>query len=167
VREFGYAEVRARGHSLLLDGIQDRANAEGHGLLDVWMSHGDKVTKLPPGFAVMASNEACPIAGMSTARATSTPSSSIPRSRIQQGRAIYSPLRARDLRLRPALEHAGVRAARHRADPRAGGKRGRHPRALGGVDSAVAAALIHKAIGEQLTCIFVDTGLLRLDEATR
>ena len=63
-REFGYAEVRARGHSALLRDIQDRSNEEGHGLLDVWMSHGDKVTELPPGFRVMASNAATPIAGM-------------------------------------------------------------------------------------------------------
>ena len=64
VREFGYAEVRARGHSALFKDIQDRVNAEGHGLLDVWMSHGDKVTELPPGFKVIASNAATPIAAM-------------------------------------------------------------------------------------------------------
>ncbi len=63
VREFGYAEVRARGHSLLLRDIQDRVNSEGHGLLDVWMSHGDKVTALPPGFKVIASNAATPHRG--------------------------------------------------------------------------------------------------------
>ena len=60
VREFGYAEVRARGHSALFKDIQDRVNAEGHGLLDVWMSHGDKVTALPPGFKVIASNATTP-----------------------------------------------------------------------------------------------------------
>ena len=59
VREFGYAEVRARGHSASVQDIQDRANDEGHGLLDVWMSHGDKVTAVPPGFKVIASNAAC------------------------------------------------------------------------------------------------------------
>jgi len=63
-REFGYAEIRARGHSELFRGIQDRTNEEGHGLLDVWMSHGDKVTELPPGFKVIASNESCPVAAM-------------------------------------------------------------------------------------------------------
>ncbi|NBQ84840.1 MAG: glutamine-hydrolyzing GMP synthase, partial [Methylophilaceae bacterium] len=61
-REFGFAEVRARNHSALFDGIQDRTNAEGHGLLEVWMSHGDKVTELPPGFKVIASNDTTPIA---------------------------------------------------------------------------------------------------------
>ena len=63
-REFGYAEVRARGHTKLLDGIQDFATPEGHGMLKVWMSHGDKVTALPPGFKLMASTPSCPIAGM-------------------------------------------------------------------------------------------------------
>ena len=63
-REFGYAEIRARGHSKLLEGIQDSVNAEGHGLLDVWMSHGDKVTELPPGFKIIAGNESTPIAGV-------------------------------------------------------------------------------------------------------
>ena len=67
-REFGYAEVRARGHSKLFNGIQDRSNAEGHGLLEVWMSHGDKVTELPAGFKVIGSSESCPVAAMADAR---------------------------------------------------------------------------------------------------
>ena len=64
VREFGYAEVRARGHTKLLDGIEDYRTPEGHGMLKVWMSHGDKVAEMPAGFKLMASTEACPIAGM-------------------------------------------------------------------------------------------------------
>src|SRR5262249_58289655 len=64
VREFGYAEVRARGHTKLLDGIEDFRTSEGHGMLKVWMSHGDKVTALPPGFKLMASTPSCPIAGI-------------------------------------------------------------------------------------------------------
>jgi len=64
LREFGHAKVRARGHTRLLDGIEDERNAEGHGLLDVWMSHGDKVTEMPQGFKLMASTNSCPIAGM-------------------------------------------------------------------------------------------------------
>ena len=63
-REFGYAEVRAHGHTKLLEGIEDFSTAEGHGMLKVWMSHGDKVTRLPPGFSLMASTPSCPIAGM-------------------------------------------------------------------------------------------------------
>ena len=64
VREFGYAEVRARGHTRCFDGIEDRRTAEGHGMLNVWMSHGDKVIELPPGFRLMASTDGCPIAAM-------------------------------------------------------------------------------------------------------
>ncbi len=63
-REFGYAEVRARGHTKLLDGIADHVTPDGHGMLKVWMSHGDKVTAMPPGFRLMASTPSCPIAGM-------------------------------------------------------------------------------------------------------
>jgi GMP synthase (glutamine-hydrolysing) len=63
-REFGYAEVRARGHTRLLGGIEDFRTAEGHGMLKVWMSHGDRVVELPPGFRLMASTDSCPIAGM-------------------------------------------------------------------------------------------------------
>ena len=64
VKEFGYAEIRAHGHSRLLEGIEDRVNAEGHGLLDVWMSHGDRVSALPEGFQRIASTPDVPLAGM-------------------------------------------------------------------------------------------------------
>jgi len=165
VREFGYAEVRARGHSRLLDGIQDRANAEGHGLLDVWMSHGDKVTKLPPGFAVMASNEACPIAGMfDGARHFYAVQFHPEVTHTTQGRAIYERF-VHDIcgcdRHWNMPEFAPHAIARIREQV---GSEEVILGLSGGVDSAVAAALIHKAIGDQLTCIFVDTGLLRLDE---
>ena len=63
-REFGYAEIRAHGHSDLLKDIQDKTNDEGYGLLDVWMSHGDKVNKLPDGFEIICSNQSTPIAGV-------------------------------------------------------------------------------------------------------
>jgi len=64
LREFGYAEVRARGHTRLFEGIEDFRTPEGHGMLKVWMSHGDKVTQMPAGFKLMASTESCPIAAM-------------------------------------------------------------------------------------------------------
>ncbi len=165
VREFGYAEIRARGHSRLLDGIQDRVNAEGHGLLDVWMSHGDKVTKLPPGFAVMASNDACPIAGMfDDSRRFYAVQFHPEVTHTKQGQALYE-----------RFVHDICGCDRHwnmpefvpQAVARIREQVGREEVILGlsgGVDSAVAAALLHKAIGDQLTCIFVDTGLLRLDE---
>ncbi len=165
VHEFGYAEVRARGHSKLLEGIDDRVNEEGHGLLDVWMSHGDRVTALPPGFKLIASTGDVPTAGMA-----------------DEGRRLYA------LQFHPEVTHTkqgtriyarflheicgcgsswnpgniiGDAIARVRAQVG-------HGKVLlglsGGVDSSVVAALLHKAIGPQLTCVFVDHGLLRHQE---
>jgi GMP synthase (glutamine-hydrolysing) len=165
VREFGYAEVRARGHSRLLDGIQDRTGPKGEGYLDVWMSHGDKVTRLPPGFKVMASNESCPIAGMADeARRFYAVQFHPEVTHTRQGKAIYE-----------RFVHEICGCERHwnmpefvpQAVARIRDQVGKEEVILGlsgGVDSAVAAALIHKAIGDQLTCIFVDTGLLREGE---
>jgi GMP synthase (glutamine-hydrolysing) len=166
VREFGYAEVRARGGGRLLDGIQDRANVEGHGLLDVWMSHGDKVTALPPGFALMASNASTPIAGMMDETRRFYAVQFHPEvTHTKQGKAILA---------RFVLDICGCKGdwsmpayvdeavAKIRAE--VGGEEvilG----LSGGVDSSVAAALIQRAIGRQLTCVFVDTGLLREREA--
>src|SRR4051812_14825584 len=165
VREFGYAEVRARGHSKLLEGIQDRVGPKGEGFLEVWMSHGDKVTELPSGFKVIASNDACPIAGMADeARRFYAVQFHPEVTHTKQGRAIYT---------RFVHEICGCGASWNmpqfvpQALARIREQVGQDEVILGlsgGVDSAVAAALIHKAIGDQLTCIFVDTGLLRLDE---
>jgi len=165
VREFGYAEVRARGHSKLLEGIQDRTGPNGEGYLEVWMSHGDKVTELPPGFKLIASNDACPIAGMADESRKFYAVQFHPEvTHTKQGRAIYT-------RFVHEICGAGPTWDMPRFVPQALQKIrdqvGRDEVILGlsgGVDSAVAAALIHKAIGDQLTCIFVDTGLLRHDE---
>jgi len=166
LREFGYAEVRARGHSRLLEGIQDRVNGERHGLLDVWMSHGDKVTALPEGFKVIASNESTPIAGMADeARGFYGVQFHPEVTHTKQGGAILE---------RFVREIVGARADWNMPDyvdeavGRIRAQVGKEEVILGlsgGVDSAVAAALLHRAIGDQLTCIFVDTGLLRLVEA--
>ena len=166
VREFGYAEIRAQGHSPLLRDIQDRVNSEGHGLVDVWMSHGDKVTALPPGFSVIAGNPATPIAGMA-----------------DETRHFYA------LQFHPEVTHTPQGKAmlnRFVHDICGCGQDWNMPDYIGeavekikaqvgndevilglsgGVDSSVAAALIHRAIGDQLTCVFVDNGLLRLNEA--
>jgi len=166
VREFGYAEVRARGHSKLLEGIQDRINGEHHGLLDVWMSHGDKVTALPAGFKVIASNDSTPIAGMADEsrgfygvqfhpEVTHTRQGS-----AILGRFVHGICGCREDWNMPEYVVEGVEKIRRDV--------GTEEVLLGlsgGVDSAVAAALIHRAIGAQLTCVFVDTGLLRLNEA--
>jgi len=168
VREFGSAEVRARGHAKLLDGIEDSRNAEGHGLLKVWMSHGDKVVEMPPGFKLMASTEACPIAGMAdeTRRFYG----------VQFHPEVTHTRQGRKLLQRFVHEICGctgdwsmpnyVAEAVAKIREQVGSEEvilG----LSGGVDSSVAAALIHKAIGEQLTCVFVDHGLLRLNEAAQ
>jgi len=168
VREFGYAEVRARGHSKLLDGIQDRVNGEKHGLLDVWMSHGDKVTALPAGFKVIASNDATPIAAMADESRGFYGVQFHPEvTHTRQGGAILDRFVHKicgcgtDWNM-PDYVAEGVERIR-----RAVGREEVLLGLSGGVDSAVAAALIHRAIGDQLTCVFVDTGLLRLNEAAQ
>jgi GMP synthase (glutamine-hydrolysing) len=166
VREFGYAEVRARGHSVLLKDIQDRVNAEGHGLLDVWMSHGDKVTALPPGFKIIASNAATPIAGMADESRRLYGVQFHPEvTHTLQGKAILE----RFVLVVCALDGDWTMPGFiEEAVGRIRSQVGQDEVILGlsgGVDSAVAAALIHRAIGDQLTCVFVDTGLLRLNEA--
>ena len=166
VREFGYAEVRARGHTRLLDGIEDIRTAEGHGLLKVWMSHGDKVVELPPGFKLMASTDACPIAGMAEEDRKFYGVQFHPEvTHTLQGNAILERF-VRDIcglsgdwRMPDFVEEA-VKRIRSEI-----GKDEVVLGLSGGVDSSVAAALIHRAIGKQLICVFVDHGLLRLNEA--
>ncbi|MEI7970073.1 MAG: glutamine-hydrolyzing GMP synthase [Betaproteobacteria bacterium] len=166
VREFGYAEVRARGHSRLFRDIQDRGNEQGHGLLDVWMSHGDKVTELPPGFKVIGSNASTPIAAMADETRRFYAVQFHPEvTHTLQGKAILD---------RFVHEICGVGydwtmpGYIDEAIGRIRSTVGQDEVLLGlsgGVDSSVAAALIHRAIGDQLTCVFVDNGLLRLNEA--
>ncbi len=165
-REFGYAQVRARGHTWLLRDIEDHTTPEGYGMLDVWMSHGDRVVMLPPGFKLMASSENAPIAGMA-----------------DEERRFYG------VQFHPEVTHTrqGTRILERFVVEICGCERLWTPgniiddsitrireqvgddRVLlglsGGVDSSVVAALLHRAIGDQLTCVFVDNGLLRLDEA--
>jgi len=165
-REFGYAEARARGHTRLLDGLQDFATDAGHGMLKVWMSHGDKVVEMPPGFKLMASTENCPIAGMADEqRRFYGVQFHLEVTHTAQGAAILRRF-VRDI--------CGCRGDWNMPDyvteavTRIRTMVGKEEVILGlsgGVDSSVAAALIHKAIGHQLTCVFVDTGLLRLNEA--
>ena len=164
-REFGYAEVRAHGHTELLMGIEDFATPEGHGMLKVWMSHGDKVTTLPPGFKVMASTPSCAIAGMAD------------EARHYYG-VQFHPEVTHTVQGRALLERFVLGICGTRADWVMGSYIDEAVQKIreqvgdeevilglsGGVDSSVAAALIHRAIGDQLTCVFVDHGLLRLNE---
>ncbi len=166
VREFGYAEVRAQGHSALFRDIQDRSNEQGHGLMDVWMSHGDKVTALPAGFSVIASNPTTPIAAMADeARRFYAVQFHPEVTHTHQGKAILSRFVhgicgcGQDWNMPNYID---VAVAKIRAQV------GAEEVILGlsgGVDSSVAAVLLHRAIGDQLTCVFVDNGLLRLNEA--
>ena len=164
-REFGYAEVRAHGHTRLLKDLEDFSTAQGHGMLKVWMSHGDKVTALPPGFKLMCSTPSCPIAGMAD------------ESRgyygVQFHPEVTHTLQGRALLERFVLQICGARPdwiMRNHIEEAVAAIRaqvGGDEVILGlsgGVDSSVAAALIHRAIGDQLTCVFVDHGLLRLNE---
>jgi GMP synthase (glutamine-hydrolysing) len=165
-REFGYAEVRARGHTKLLDGLQDFATPEGHGMLKVWMSHGDKVTELPPGFKLMASTPSCPIAGMADeARGYYGVQFHPEVTHTLQGKALLERFVLGICGARPdwvMRDHVAEAVAAIRAQV---GDEEVILGLSGGVDSSVAAALIHRAIGDQLTCVFVDHGLLRLEEA--
>ena len=164
-REFGFASVRARGHTRLFDGIQDFATPEGHGMLDVWMSHGDKVTELPPGFQLMASTDSCPIAGMADeARRFYAVQFHPEVTHTKQGHAILERF-VRGICGANAdwimKDHIAEAVEQIRAQV---GDEEVILGLSGGVDSSVAAALIHRAIGDQLTCVFVDHGLLRLNE---
>ncbi len=164
-REFGSADVRARSHTALLKDIADYTTAEGEGMLEVWMSHGDKVTEMPPGFKLMASTESCPIAGMADeARHFYAVQFHPEVTHTKQGTAILNRFVLGICGTKPdwvmgdyiveAVEK--IRAQVGDEEVILG--------LSGGVDSSVAAALIHRAIGDQLTCVFVDHGLLRLNE---
>jgi GMP synthase (glutamine-hydrolysing) len=165
-REFGYAEVRARGHTKLLDGLQDFATAEGHGMLKVWMSHGDKVTALPPGFKLMASTPSCPIAGMADEERRYYGVQFHPEvTHTVQGKALLDRFVLGICGAKPdwvMRDHIAEAVAAIRQQV---GDEEVILGLSGGVDSSVAAALIHRAIGDRLTCVFVDHGLLRLNEA--
>ncbi len=163
--EYGYAQVRARGHTALLRDIEDHTSPEGYGLLDVWMSHGDRVEELPPNFKLMASTDDAPIAGMADEARRFYGIQFHPEvTHTLQGERIikrfvldicgceplWNPGNIIDDSIRQVREQVG-------SDEVVLGL-------SGGVDSSVVAALLHKAIGDQLTCVFVDNGLLRQHE---
>ncbi|MDH5611360.1 MAG: glutamine-hydrolyzing GMP synthase [Gammaproteobacteria bacterium] len=161
-REFGFARVRARGHSRLLKDIEDHVNEEGHAFLDVWMSHGDRVEELPEGFICIASTDSAPLAGMADEKCGFYGVQFHPEvTHTKQGQRIIE---------RFVHEICGC-AAMWTADniiedsiARIRNRVGSDEVVLGlsgGVDSSVVAAMLHRAIGEQLTCVFVDNGLLR------
>ena len=166
VREFGYAEVRAHNHTSFLNGIEDFQTAEGHGMLKVWMSHGDKVADMPLGFKLMASTPACPIAAMADDERHFYGLQWHPEvTHTVQGRAMLDRFVLELCAARPDWEMGHyIDEAVEKIRAQVGDE---HVilGLSGGVDSSVAAALLHRAIGAQLTCVFVDHGLLRLNEA--
>lgn len=163
--EYGYAQVRARGHSLLLTDIEDHTTEEGYGLLDVWMSHGDRVMDLPPGFKLMASTESAPIAGMADdarkfygVQFHPEVTHTLQGQRIIE-RFVHSLCGCGNLWTADNIIDNRIETIQNLV--------GEDEVVLGlsgGVDSSVVAALLHKAIGKQLTCVFVDNGLLRHKE---
>ena len=165
-REFGYAEVQAHGRTALLDGLEDFRSDAGDPMLRVWMSHGDKVTALPPGFALMASTPSCPIAGMADERRHFYGVQFHPEvTHTRQGAALLRRFVIDICGVTPDWIMRDHIAEAVEAIRRQVGDEEVILGLSGGVDSSVAAALIHRAIGDQLTCVFVDHGLLRLDEA--
>jgi len=164
-REYGYAQVRARGHSALLKDIEDHVTEEGFGMLDVWMSHGDRVTAIPNGFKVMASTDNAPLAGMADENRRFYGVQFHPEvTHTKQGDRIL------DRFVKDICDCDGLWTASNIIEDNIKAvqeKVGDDEVILGlsgGVDSSVVAALLHKAIGTQLTCIFVDNGLLRYKE---
>jgi len=165
VHEFGYAQIKVHGKSALLHDIRDHIDQDGSSLLDVWMSHGDKVTQMPKGFELMASTDSCPIAGMYCEEKDFYGVQFHPEvTHTLQGTRIFEHFVLEacgcDVLWTPAnIVEDGIRKVREQV--------GTDKVLLGlsgGVDSSVVAALLHKAIGDQLTCVFVDNGLLRKDE---
>ena len=164
-REFGYAEVRPHGHSPLLRDIQDRYSRSGHSVLDVWMSHGDRVIEMPQGFVLIASSDNAPIAGIADESKSLYGLQFHPEvTHTEQGPAIYRRF-VRDIcscsggwTAQNIVEHTIDHIRRQvGSDEVVLGL-------SGGVDSSVVAALLQRAIGDQLSCVFVDNGLLRLNE---
>jgi GMP synthase (glutamine-hydrolysing) len=163
--EYGYAQVRARGHSKLLRDIEDHTSPEGYGLLDVWMSHGDRVDTLPSGFQVICETQNAPLAGMADeARGFYGLQFHPEVTHTRQGKRIierflFEICACEALWTSGKIIEDSIRHVRQRI-----GKAQVVLGLSGGVDSSVVAALLHRAIGDQLTCVFVDNGLLRLHE---
>ncbi|WP_445355942.1 glutamine-hydrolyzing GMP synthase [Microbulbifer sp. EKSA008] len=165
IREFGYAQVKAEGQSNLLSDIKDHIADDGSALLDVWMSHGDKVVAMPEGFELLASTDSCPIAGMYHAEKNFFGVQFHPEvTHTLQGMRIYEhfviDICGCEKLWTPAnIIEDSIAKVRDQVGE------GKVLLGLsGGVDSSVVAALLHKAIGDQLTCVFVDNGLLRKNE---
>jgi GMP synthase (glutamine-hydrolysing) len=164
-REFGYAQVTVQGASRLLDHLEDRRDAGGQAVLDVWMSHGDRVDTLPPGFVATATTATIPYAAMADEARRFYGVQFHPEvTHTTQGARLLERF-VREIAGSDALWSVGniIEDATERVRAQVG--KGKVLLGLsGGVDSSVVAALLHRALGAQLVCVFVDHGLLRLNE---
>ena len=165
VREFGYAQIKVENQSKLLADAKDHTGDQGEALLDVWMSHGDKVTVMPKGFELMASTPSCPIAAMQDSERNFYGIQFHPEvTHTLQGEVIFQQFveaicQCDGLWTAAAIIDDQIERVRQQV-----GDSHVLLGLSGGVDSSVVAALLHKAIGDQLTCVFVDNGLLRKNE---
>ncbi len=165
-REFGFAQVAVQSSSQLLQGIEDHFNSEGIPLLDVWMSHGDHVDVLPPNFSLIASTAGCPIVGMADESRRFYGLQFHPEvSHSRQGARILERFILDICQCKPVWTTKNILQEMIENVKQEVGDDSVILGLSGGVDSSVLAVLLHKAIGKQLTCVFVDTGLLRLHEA--
>uniref|UniRef100_UPI0034E0102C glutamine-hydrolyzing GMP synthase n=1 Tax=Candidatus Thiodubiliella endoseptemdiera TaxID=2738886 RepID=UPI0034E0102C len=163
--EYGFAKVRARNHSHLLGDIADETNDEGHGLLDVWMSHGIKVQKLPEGFKLIASTDNCEIAGFANVEKHYYGLQFHPEvTHTKQGEHILNRFVTGICKCEKNWTTDNIIADLVQNLKEQIGDGNVLLGLSGGVDSSVVAVLLHEAIGDQLTCVFVDNGLLRLNE---
>ena len=163
--EFGFAQIRARNHSKLLRGITDITNIEGHDLLDVWMSHGIEVTKLPQNFELIASTSNCPIAGFANNEKNYFGLQFHPEvTHTKQGLKILERFVVNICNCRKEWTTENIIDNLINSIKNQVGSNKVLLALSGGVDSSVVAALLQKAIGDQLTCVFVDNGLLRFNE---
>ncbi len=163
--EFGFAQIRARNHSKLLFDIEDEINSEGHSLLDVWMSHGIEVTRLPSGFELIASTDNCPIAGFVNKEKNYFGLQFHPEvTHTKQGIKILERFITGICNCKQKWTTENIIEALIEKIKLQVGTQKVLLGLSGGVDSSVVAVLLHKAIGDQLTCVFVDNGLLRLNE---
>ncbi|MEZ8132368.1 MAG: glutamine-hydrolyzing GMP synthase, partial [Porticoccaceae bacterium] len=165
IREFGYAQVKVEEQSTLLGDLKDHLGSAGESLLDVWMSHGDKVVAMPEGFTLMASTPSCPIAGMANEEKQFYGIQFHPEvTHTLQGEKIFQHFALEICGCEPLWTAAAIIEDQINRVKEQVGDSHVLLGLSGGVDSSVVAALLHKAIGDQLTCVFVDNGLLRKNE---
>ncbi|SFV88040.1 GMP synthase [glutamine-hydrolyzing] [hydrothermal vent metagenome] len=163
--EYGFAKVRARNHSHLLGDIADEINDEGHGLLDVWMSHGIEVKELPEGFKLIASTDNCEIAGFANVDKHYYGLQFHPEvTHTKQGEHILERFVSGICNCEKNWTTDNIITDLVHSLKEQIGNNNVLLGLSGGVDSSVVAVLLHQAIGDQLTCVFVDNGLLRLNE---